>query len=128
MALKADKVLIYPELSYQIMEIAFEVHNQLGPGFTEDIYEKAMIQELKSRKIPYANQEPVDIYYKGQLIGTYRLDIVINNQIILELKSVSSLNEIYGQQLLSYLKATKMRLGILINFGTKRVEYHRIVN
>lgn len=123
----ASKVL-YPELSYQIMNIIYEVHNQLGPGFTEDIYEKAVIYELQNRQILFEAQVNIDVIYKGQNLGTYRLDLVIDRKIILELKAVSDLNDVYKQQLLSYLRATNLRLGILINFGAAKIQSFRIVN
>jgi GxxExxY protein len=122
-----EKVL-YPELSFQLMEIMFEVHNQLGPGFSEDIYEKAVILELKTRKIPFEEQKVIQVCYKGQPLGVYRLDLVIDNKIIVELKAVAEYNEIFKQQLLSYLKATHLKLGLLINFGKKKVESIRVLN
>lgn len=120
--------VLYPELSYQIMEGVFEVHNRLGPGFTEEIYQRALISELEVRAIPFEAQKNIEIFYRGKPIGTYRLDMVIEGKIIIELKAVASLNELFKQQLISYLKATGLRLGILINFGSRRVEYVRIAN
>ncbi len=124
---KREKIF-YKELSFRIVEVCFEVHNVLGPGFTEKIYEEAVSKELKNKGIDYERQKLIDIYYKGEKIGEYRLDMVVNNKVILELKAVSELNAVFETQLHSYLKATGMRLGILVNFGGKRVEYKRIVN
>ena len=120
--------VIYPELSYQVIQAVFEVHNQLGPGFTEDKYARALMLEFEARKIPFEKQKPIQVLYKGKTIGVYRLDLVVDDKIVLELKATSSLNDLFKQQLLSYLKATDMRLGILINFGARRVEYVRIAN
>jgi GxxExxY protein len=120
--------VIYPDLSYRIMEAVFEIHNQLGPGFTEEIYERALTTELEARGIPFETQKSITITYKGKTLGTYRLDLLVDGKIIIELKAVSSLNDLFKQQLVSYLKATNLRLGILINFGTQRVEYVRIAN
>ena len=120
--------VLYPELSYKLIEIAFEVHNLIVPGFSEDIYEKAVICELEALQIPYEQQKLIRVFYKGQAIGVYRLDLVIDGKIILEPKALSGLNDLFKQQLLSYLKATDLRLGILVNFGTKQVEYARVVN
>ncbi len=108
--------VLYPELSYELVEIAFEIHNTLGPGFSEDIYENAFEMELEMHKIPYDRQKPITVCYKGKPLGVYRLDLVIGNKIIIELKAVSALNDLFKQQLLSYLKATDIELGILINF------------
>jgi len=122
-----EKVL-YAELSYRVMNAVFEVHNQLGPGFTEKIYERALIVELKKRNIAYEVQKQIEVVYKVEKLGLYRLDLLIEGKIILEIKATASLNDLFKQQLLSYLRATELRLGILINFGTKRVEYTRITN
>jgi GxxExxY protein len=75
--------VIYAELSYRIMEMIFEVHNQLGPGFSEELYERAVVIELKQRNIPFERQKVVPVLYKGELLGNYRLDLVIDGKIIL---------------------------------------------
>lgn len=110
------------------MQAVFEVHNQLGPGYSEDIYENALINELRSRDIPFEAQKTVNVTYKGKTVGTYRMDLVIDGKIILELKAVSQIQEVHRQQVFSYLKATGLRLGIVINFGASKVEYGRVVN
>jgi GxxExxY protein len=120
--------VLYPELSYRIMEAIFEVHNQLGPGFSEEIYQQALITELELRNISFETQKNIVVLYREKPMGTYRLDLVVDSKIIIELKAVASLNDLFKQQLTSYLKATGLRLGILINFGTRRVEYVRIAN
>jgi len=122
------KDLLYPELSYRIMQAVFEVHNHLGPGFTEDIYENALALELDLQHIPFERQQQIQVHYKDRFVGTYRLDMVVDRKIILELKAVASLNEIFRSQLDSYLRAIGLQLGILINFGTKRVQFDRIPN
>jgi GxxExxY protein len=122
------KPLIYPDLSYQIMGAAFEVHNELGPGFLEQLYEKAMMHELTRRGIPFERQRSVAISYKGEQIGTHILDLVVDGRVVLELKAVTELMPIHKQQTLSYLKATGIKLGILINFGCPQVKYERIAN
>jgi len=121
---RIDKKVIHKELSFTIMEAAFEVHNTLGPGYSEGIYESALAKELRDRDIKYERQKLI----KGEKIGEYRLDIVVEGKIILELKAVSELDKIFEARVLSYLKATGMKLGILLNFGGKKVEYKRIVN
>jgi GxxExxY protein len=118
--------VLYPELSYRVMVSVFEVHNRLGPGFTEEIYQRGLITEFEIREIPFENQKSITVNYREKAIGTYRLDLVVDSKIIIELKAVASLNDLFKQQLTSYLKATGLRLGILINFGAQRVEYVRI--
>jgi len=120
--------LIYPELSHRIMGCAFEVHKILGPGFAEGIYEEALAYELSLQNIPFRRQETINVTYKNQIIGSHRLDIIVDDKIILELKSVSELNDLFKQQLLSYLRTSEIRLGILINFGAPSVQYIRIAN
>ena len=120
--------VVYPDLSYRIMEAVFEVHNRLGPGFSEEIYHRALIAELGVREIPFESQKSITILYREITIGTYHLDLLVDGKIIIELKAVASLNDLFKQQLMSYLKATGLRLGILINFGSRRVEYIRITN
>jgi GxxExxY protein len=120
--------VLFPELSYQVMEAIFEVHNQLGPGFSEEIYQNALVAELRLRNIPFEAQKITYIKYKGNPLGTYRLDLVIDGKIILELKAVILLNDLFKQQLISYLKATGLRLGLLVNFGRQRVETVRVVH
>ena len=110
------------------MACAFEVHNQLGPGFVEKIYEEAMAQELRGHDIAFERQKQINVLYKGRQIGIHRLDMVVENKIILELKAASQLVDIHKQQTLSYLKATGLPLGILLNFGTSRVQNIRIAN
>jgi GxxExxY protein len=95
------KDVIYPELSYQVMQAVYEVHNQLGPGFTEDIYEAALSLEFESKGIVFERQKPIQIFYKGQFVGIYRLDLVVEQKIILELKAVTTMNDVYKAQLRS---------------------------
>jgi len=122
-----DKV-IYRDLSYRVMQAVFEVHNTLGPGFVESVYEEALAYELELRDIPFERQQVVTVCYKGRVVGPHRLDLVVDSKILLELKAVSALTDLFKQQTLSYLKATGLKLGILANFGTPRVEHVRIAN
>ncbi len=107
------------ELSYQIRGAAMEVYNALGPGLLESIYHKAMICELESRGLSVKSEVPVEISYKGVMIeeDSLRLDLVVENQIIIELKSVEKLSPIHFKQLRTYLRLHKKELGWLINFG-----------
>jgi len=123
-----DGKVIHRELSNQVMRAVFEVHNALGPGFLEKVYEAALAHELGLQGIPFERQKTVSVYYKQQSVGTHRLDIVVDGKILLELKAAEALTDLFKQQTLSYLKSTGLRLGILINFGAQRVEYTRIAN
>ena len=119
--------VVYKELSYQIMAAVFEVHNTLGFGFLEKVYERALLKELCLRGISVEAQKEIKVYYKGDEIGTYFADLVVNNEILLELKAVDNLNNTHKAQVLNYLKATCLKLGLLINFGRERVECERLV-
>ena len=123
----ADEI-IEKELSFQIMKAAFEVHNQLGPGFPESIYEEAMERELVARGMEIERQKRVTVCYKGEPLGEFVLDNIVNGRVILEYKAVSEIAPIHEQQALSYLKATGLELAIVINFGTSRVQSSRVVN
>ena len=119
--------IVEKELSYTIMQAAFEVHNTLGPGFPEKIYEEAMARELPARGVEIERQKRVVVKYKGEPLGEFLLDTVANKRVILEYKAVSELARIYEQQALSYLKATGLELAIVINFGAERVQSSRVV-
>ncbi len=104
-----------------------EVHRELGPGFLEAVYQKALVCELTQRGIPFEEQKLLPVYYKDQLVGDYKADFVIDGRIILELKAVSALSTVHEAQALHYLVATKMQLAILINFGASSLQTKRIV-
>jgi GxxExxY protein len=120
--------IIEKELSYQIMNAAFEVHNVLGSGFLESIYEDAMAIELRAQGHQVETQVRIPVTYKGQKVGEHVVDHVVDNRVILELKAVSEIAPIHKQQALSYLKATGLQLAIVINFGSERVQSARVVN
>ena len=120
--------IIEKNLSYAIMQTAFEVHNQLGPGFLESLYEKALVIELLSQGYRVEQQKEVIVRYKDQVIGKHILDLIVNERIILELKAVATIAPIHKQQALSYLKATGLELALVINFGSPRVQSTRVVN
>ncbi|MCK4643616.1 GxxExxY protein [bacterium] len=120
--------IIFPELSYKIMKVIFEVHNELGPGFMETIYHKALISELELNNFAVECEKIIHISYKEKKIGTHRLDIVVDGKIIIELKTVESISIHYKKQLISYLKPTGYKLGILVNFPKSKVEYYRVIN
>ena len=104
-------------LSYHIIGAAIEVHRILGPGLLESIYENALCVELAERNLKYSQQKPVQADYKGHAVGNLVLDLVVEDRIILELKSVKQLAPIHTAQLISYLKLTGLQTGLLINFN-----------
>ena len=118
--------IFFKELSFAVVGAAMEVHRQLGSGFLEAVYQKSLAYELTLRNIPFEEQVLLPVYYKGQLVGEYKADFVIDGKIILELKSVSALNAAHVAQAHHYLAATGLRLAILINFGTPSLQTRRV--
>jgi GxxExxY protein len=105
----------YAELTRAIIGAAIDVHRALGPGFLETVYEEALCIELGLRGLSYAQQTPIAVSYKGKTVGESQLDILVEDRVILELKAVDYLAPIHSAQLLSYLKATGLKVGLLIN-------------
>ena len=124
----SEIVIIEKDLSYLIMQAAFEVYDELSPGFPESIYEEAMNRELTRRGIRLERQKEVVVYFKNVPLGKFYLDNVANGRVILEYKAVSEIARINEQQALSCLKATGLELAIVINFGAERVQSSGVVN
>ncbi|MCQ2199401.1 MAG: GxxExxY protein [Paludibacteraceae bacterium] len=120
------------ELSFLIRGAIFEVHNNLGPGLLEEVYEEALVYELKQKGLDVKTQISVPVFYKGvRLSKNYRLDVLVNEQIIVELKSVVELNKIHYKQLLSYLRLANLRVGLLVNFNCETIDrnnFERVYN
>ena len=107
------------DISYKIRGAIYEVYNQLGPGLLESVYESALMYELKKQGLKAQNQVPLPVYYddvKLEDVG-FRLDIIVENKVVIELKSVDVLVAVHHKQLLTYLKLSKLKLGILVNFN-----------
>lgn len=120
--------VVYPELSYIIMGILFEVHNKLGTKYQEKHYQKAIETKLKMLKIPYQREVKVDIQFENQPLGEFFIDFIIDNKIILEIKKVWKVSQDDIKQVLRYLEATKLKLAIIANFKHKTLEYRRVLN
>lgn len=119
--------LLFADLTYKIIGAAFEVHKVLGPGFLEAVYEAALAFELQKLGLYFERQKVIDVYYKGMIIGQYKADFVIEGKVIVELKAQKSLTPIDEAQLINYLKATGLQVGLLFNFGAKSLEQARRV-
>ena len=107
------------ELARIVVDAAFEVHRILGPGYLESVYEEALAVELVMRRVAFERQVPIALEYKGVPVGRGRLDVLVEDRLIVELKAVEAFQPIHLAQLLSYLKATQRRLGILVNFNVR---------
>ena len=119
------------ELTYEIRGAIFDVYNELGPGLLESVYEEALTFELKERGLKVERQVEVPIQYKGnELKSPLRLDLLIENQIIIELKSVEEMKAVFAKQLLTYLRLLDKRVGLLVNFSSNNIRegIQRIVN
>jgi GxxExxY protein len=120
---------LYKEECYKILGCAMEVHKELGPGFLEAVYQEALSIELASSFVNYEKEKIIDISYKGEIMAKkYIADFVCNEGIIVELKAVNSLKNEHFAQVLNYLKATDLRIALLINFGSKSLEFKRIIS
>ena len=106
-------------LTQQIIGAAIEVHKTLGPGLLESIYEEALCHEFDLRGISYRRQVEIDVVYKGKVIKGQRIDILVEEEVVVEIKSLSKLPDVSMAQTLSYLKATGLKRALIINFGTK---------
>jgi GxxExxY protein len=124
-----EEKIIFKEESYKIIGICMNIHSSLGKGFLEAVYCEVLEKEFKKNKIPYHREVKLDLFYEGEMLDKkYRADFICYDEIILEIKSVSFLNDIFVKQTLNYLKATNNKLGLLINFGEKSLKYKRIIN
>ncbi len=120
--------LIYGETTYQIRSALFEVHKNLGPGFREETYRRALLLELKSTGIKFETEKEIPIIYQGNPIDRYRMDLVVADVVILELKAVDELHPRHEAQLISYLRASGLPVGLLVNFGEASLRIIRRVN
>lgn len=112
----------------KIIACAYTVSNTLGSGFLEKVYENAMIIELRENELSVEAQKPLDVKYKGHLIGEYYADLVVEEKIIIELKAAKQIENSHKAQLINYLNACNIRYGLILNFGNPKVEIKRVVN
>ena len=116
------------KITEKVIGLAIKIHSRLGPGFVEKIYEKAMIHEFEKTSLNYKNQSAIRVKYEELEIGNQRVDFVVAGEVIVEIKSVSKINDIFEYQMISYLKTSEKRVGLILNFGQKKLEIKRIVN
>jgi len=115
------------DITYKIRAAIFEVNRVLGYGFLEKVYESALLIELIKRGLKAKVQVPINVEYKGEIVGEYFADIVVEDKVIIELKAIESLQKIHEAQLLNYLKATGYKVGLLVNFSHPKAEIKRFV-
>lgn len=109
--------LLHKDITDKIIKAFYKVYNELGFGFLEKVYEKSLFLELTAMGLFCEKQKPITVYYNGQIVGEYFADILVNNCVIIELKAIETLIEEHELQLINYLKATEIEVGLLLNFG-----------
>jgi GxxExxY protein len=120
--------LLYEELSYAVIGCAQRVHGKLGPGLPESVYSRALSHEFSRQQIPHQCEVPFEVVYEEQPVGQFRVDALVGERIVLELKAVDRLCDQHEAQVITYLKASGKRLGLLINFGQRRLLVRRFAN
>jgi GxxExxY protein len=120
---------LYKDITEKIIGASFDVHNFLGNGFQEVIYQRALAYEMRLRNLNFAREIEQEIFYKNlsEPIGTRRADFVVEGKVLVELKAISTLEDVHLAQALNYLKAYKLEIGLLINFGSKSLEFKRLI-
>ena len=115
------------DITYKIIWCAMKVHKELGCGFQELIYQRALFIELSKEWLKFEREKEMDIIYKWQKIWTRRVDFLVDDDIMVELKAITEIEEVNKAQLMNYIEAYKVRVGLLINFGKKELEYYRYI-
>ena len=115
-------------LTYDVVGCGIAVHRALGPGFLESVYAESMAMALGDARLPYAREVPVGVEFKGRPVGSHRLDLIVSDVLVVELKAVERLAPIHFAQVRSYLRATRLRAGLLLNFESPTLEIRRILN
>lgn len=117
--------LLYKDLTYRIRACVFKVYNTLGFGHKEGVYHKALTIEFRKNKIPFKEEVPIDVKYENEKVGLYRPDFVVDDKILIEIKAMEFMGEDPEKQMTYYLKGTDHKLGLLINFGSNRLDIRR---
>ncbi|MEO6589222.1 MAG: GxxExxY protein [Pyrinomonadaceae bacterium] len=120
--------MLYEDTTKKILEACFEVGNELGFGYLESVYEKALLIALRQKGLRAENQVPLKVKFRGEVVGEFFVDILIEEKVLVELKVANGLSKENYAQVINYLKATEIEVGLLINFGTPRIEYRRFTN
>ena len=119
--------IIYKELSYKVVGCFYKIYDTFGPGHKEDIYHKSLCIEFEKNDIQYISKKKLSIEYEGKKVGIYEPDFIIENRIIIEIKSVMTMPKVFEKQLYYYLKASGYKLGYLVNFGSDKIDIRRRV-
>lgn len=123
---KQENELLYSDITRKIIGCAFDVRKELGSGFLETVYEKAMLIALRQAKLSVKAQYPIQVKFRGESIGEYFSDLFVEDKVIVELKAVNTISSEHKAQVLHYLKATGLQVGLLLNFGSHLFQYSRL--
>ncbi len=115
-------------ITESVLESSFEVSNELGVGFLESVYENALFLALKQRGVKVLQQAPLNVYFRGESVGRFQIDLLVEDQVIVELKSAKALIPEHQMQVLNYLRASELPVALLVNFGNPKLEYRRFEN
>lgn len=121
-----DKIMLHEELTGKILEASFEVIRELGSGFLESVYERSLLIALRHKGLNATPQVPLNVKFRGAIVGDFYADILIEEKVLVELKAVSRILSEHKAQVINYLKATGIDVGLLINFGNPKLEYYRL--
>lgn len=120
--------MLYEDITKKILEACFEVSNELGIGYLESVYEKALLIALRQKGLKAENQVSLKVAFRGEIVGEFFADILVEEKVLVELKVANALSRENYAQTINYLKATKIKIGLLIDFGTPKIEYRRFTN
>jgi GxxExxY protein len=120
------KAFLHKELTERILGACFEVSNELGAGFLESVYQNALLITLRQKGLKVESEVPLNVRFRGQVVGQFYADIMVEDKVIVELKAVSALSPVHQAQVINYLKATGIEVGLLVNFGRPKIEYQRL--
>jgi len=124
----SEREFLYKDLTKEIIGAAMEVHSTLGCGFLESVYEEALAVEFGLRDVSFERQKPLDVFYKEKNVKQFVCDFLVAGAVLVELKAIKELTGVETGQVLNYLKATSLKLGLLLNFGASSLQYKRVIN
>ena len=124
---KQDTRLLYSELTEKILGIYYDVYNEIGHGFLESVYNNCMFFALSKAGISVRREVPVPVYFRGQDVGQFKADLVVDGSVLIELKAVQNLDRSHEAQVMNYLRATELEVGLLLNVGSPKPQFKRIV-
>ena len=120
--------MIHEAITHTILEACFEVANELGSGFLESVYERALLIALRSKGLVVTAHQPIQVYFRNECVGDFFADLMVEGKVVIELKAVTTLAPEHQAQLINYLNATGLDVGLLVNFGPPKIEYRRLTS